>query len=129
MKKLLNPSSAPYILRFGLAFVLVWFGSNQLLDPAPWTGLIPSWIISLGISATVFVYINGIVEIILALLLVLNKWTRVVSILVFLHLVSIVIDVGFNGVGIRDIGLAMMALATSALGEGKEENQSTSLVE
>lgn len=105
---------APHILRLGLIFVLAWFGSSQIFNPGPWTALIPSWITGLGISATVFVYVNGIAEVILALLLTFNVCVRVVSILIALHLVSIVFDVGLTGVGIRDIGLAFMALALAS---------------
>jgi len=121
MNNILYQKYAPHLLRLGLVFVLAWFGSSQLFDPAPWTGLIPLWITNMGISATAFVYLNGSVEIVLAILLVFNIATRLVSLLVALHLLTIVFDVGLTGVGVRDIGLMVMALASAALGSGKEE--------
>ena len=105
---------APVILRLGLAFVFAWFGITQLMGPEAWARLIPEWLTNLtGMSAVTFVYLNGGAEILAALLLICNVWTSVVAFLLFLHLVTIVLDVGFNAIGVRDIGLAVSCLALS----------------
>lgn len=105
---------APWILRLGIAFVFAWFGTSQLLNPAQWSSLIPHWIVSLtGISAGTFVILNGIFEIVASVLLAVNVCVRVFAFLLFLHLFSIVLDVGLTSIGIRDIGLAIATLVIS----------------
>ncbi len=117
-----NVDYAKALLRYGFVFVFLWFGINQLTDTARWVGLIPEWITSVfGISAQVFVMINGAVEIILAAALLFNIYTPIVSILLGLHLVSIAIDVKFNAIGIRDLGLAIGMFALALL-TWKEQN-------
>jgi uncharacterized membrane protein YphA (DoxX/SURF4 family) len=113
---------AEHILRFGMAFVFIWFGSNQLLHPTSWTALIPGWVVGSGISAMNAVYANAMFEIIAAIFLVFNVWTRWVALLLFLHLLTIVIDVGLNPIGIRDVGLSVATLCVSIM-DTKRRNQ------
>lgn len=109
---------APAIVRLGLAFVFLWFGLSQLFGPSSWIGLIPSWLVSLtGISATTFVILNGLFEVIAGTLLVFGIWTRIVAGLLFLHLITIIFDVGLSAIGIRDIGLALATLSVSLYGQ------------
>jgi len=96
---------APVVLRYGLVFVFMWFGINQLLNVSMWTSLIPSWATASGLSAPTFVVLNGLFEIAMAILLAFGIKVRLVATLLFLHLLLIVIDVGMNAVGVRDIGL------------------------
>jgi uncharacterized membrane protein YphA (DoxX/SURF4 family) len=99
---------APVILRIGLALVFLWFGWQQLSDTALWTGLIPPFYTDLsGLSAVTFVLINGWFEIIFGILLLLGIFTRVTAFLLALHMLHITFTVGYNGVGVRDFGLAM----------------------
>ena len=108
---------ASLVLRLGLTFVFAWFGLTQLSNPEPWTRLIPEFVTNLsGISAYNFVLINGSLEILAAALLLLGLFTRVVATLLFLHMVSIVINLGLNATGVRDIGVATACLALACLG-------------
>lgn len=109
---------APVILRFGLAFVFIWFGANQLQNPIPWTGLLPEWTTSLPITQIQFVLMNGWFEIIGATLLVIGAYVRIVALILSLHLIGIAYTVGWNAVGIRDIGLAVASLVNGFLGAG-----------
>lgn len=105
---------SPALLRVGLAMVFIWFGSNQLLNQAMWVGLIPKSLITLtGISAATFVTLNGIFEIVMAVLLAFGIGIRIVATLLFLHLITIIGDLGLNAIGIRDVGLmfAMLSVA------------------
>lgn len=105
---------SPALLRVGLTMVFIWFGSNQLLNQAMWVGLIPKSLITLtGISAATFVTLNGIFEIVMVVLLAFGIGIRIVATLLFLHLITIIGDLGLNAIGIRDVGLmfAMLSVA------------------
>lgn len=102
---------SPLALRTGLALVLLWFGFSQLKNPAQWTRMIPDYVSGLA-SPTTLIYANGIIEIVLAVLLLLGLFTRITSALVTLHLLHITTIVGYGAVGARDIALTFAALAT-----------------
>lgn len=111
---MLSPSSsrATFILRLGLAGVFAWFGASQVLNQGPWISLIPAWVpTTFGMGAAAFVILNGIAELIAAAALAFGVLTRWVALLLCLHLVTIVLDVGLDAVGVRDVGLAVMAFA------------------
>jgi uncharacterized membrane protein YphA (DoxX/SURF4 family) len=99
---------APLILRIGLALVFLWFGVNQIIDPISWVGYIPSFITTLtGMTAGSIVFYNALFEIIAGTMLLLGLFTRVVALVLFLHLLDIAFTVGLDSIGIRDLGLAV----------------------
>lgn len=99
---------APVVTRFGLSLVFLWFGFTQVTGPESWTSLIPEFITNLThLSALTFVYINGGMEIIFGILLILGIYTRISALILALHLLVITIDVGYNAIGIRDFGLTI----------------------
>lgn len=106
-----------FVLRIGLGIVLLWFGINEVIDPAKWSAYIPEWM-PLPFSTTTFAFINGLVEIAFALLLLAGAYTRIIAVLVALHLLGIVVSVGYNEIGIRDFGLLMSAVALALAGAG-----------
>ncbi|MFZ2150333.1 MAG: DoxX family membrane protein [Minisyncoccia bacterium] len=108
---------APTIVRTGVALVILWFGVQQLIDTNAWVGLIPSWATSLsGFEASTLVIINGSMEIVIGTLLLLGFFTTIIGLLSALHLLLITYVVGYNGVGVRDFGLAMGAISTFLYG-------------
>jgi len=98
---------SPVVLRFGLAIVFLWFGFSQLKNPDAWTRLLPAFLN----SSIVFIYLNGTFEIIFATLLLLGLFTRTVSFLLGLHLISIVFALGYGAIAVRDLGLAIAAFS------------------
>ncbi len=103
---------APVILRLGLAMVFLWFGITQLQNQAMWIGFIPTWIISMsGLTATTIVILNGMFEVMMAVLLAFGIQIRIVSFLLSIHLLTIIGDVGLSAVGIRDVGLFFALLS------------------
>ncbi len=104
------------LLRAALGIVLLWFGFTQLKNPASWTRLLPEFTQSLALSANSLIYINGIFEITLAILLLLGLFTRVVSFIVGLHILSIVWVLGYGPVAVRDLGLALAAFSVTLHG-------------
>ncbi len=116
MKK--NPQAAFVLLRFGLAFVFIWFASNQIANPSAWVAYLPGFVKSLPMPAVTFVLCNALFELIGAILLVLGAWTRITALLLGLHLFGIALTIGLDAVGVRDIGLALATLALSLGGAG-----------
>lgn len=103
---------APMVLRYGMAAVYLWFGINQLFNPANFIGYLPNFIPTS--IAVPFVYANGVFEIIAGCLLVAGKFTRVVAALLALHLAAITYELGYGDVAVRDFGL-MVATAAIVL--------------
>jgi len=99
------------VLRVGLAAVILWFGANQLMSPEMWTAWVPEWTAALGFSPENVVLLNGIFEVAAGALLLLGVLTRWVAILLFLHLLLIVFEIGMTAIGVRDFGLAVAFLA------------------
>lgn len=95
------------ILRIGLALTIFWFGVSQLISPNNWIGYVPIYMDSIFpfFSLKTIVILNGIFETITALLLIFNKFTKIVSLLLAIHLIIIIIDLGFTEIGIRDFGI------------------------
>ncbi len=98
------------ILRVSLALVFLWFGINQLYDPFAWTGLVPQFFTQF-ILAKSLVIANGCVEIILSLFLISGTYTRIVSILLGLHLLGIAVSLGYSAIAVRDFGLSLATLS------------------
>lgn len=111
---------APVVLRFGLAFLFLWFGISQITSPDSWTVWVPAWGNSIfGLGPVKLVILNGWFEIAGGLLLALGLWTRAVALVLSLHLFFIAYEIGWNDIGIRDFALAVSTLAVSLFGPGK----------
>ena len=104
---------APFVIRLALASVLLWFGISELIDPITWASLVPPKAVHiLNISSETIMKISGSVEIILAVLLLVGAYTRIVAGIVILHLASIIWALGYGDLAVRDFGLF---LATASL--------------
>lgn len=102
IKKFSNYS--PNILRIGISLVFLWFGINQVLDPSYFTNYLPDFILNFS-NPVNFVIFNGIFEVIFGILLLLGLFTRLVSIILTLHLLGIIFSLGYNEISVRDFGL------------------------
>jgi uncharacterized membrane protein YphA (DoxX/SURF4 family) len=102
---------APLVLRVGLAGVILWFGVNQLLFTEQWTAWVPEWTATFGFSPEQIVGLNGFFEVATGLMLLVGLYTRYVALVLFLHLLVIVYDIGLTAIGVRDLGLAAALLA------------------
>ena len=115
-----------HTLRLGLAALFLWFGFSQLLDVANWTGWVPQWAATLtGLSPETIVMMNGSFEVVSGALLALGFFVRYAAILLGLHLVVLVIDIGLNDIGVRDFGLMAATFALAFLAEGGEMPRSS----
>ena len=107
---------APAFLRIGLGLVIMWFGFQQLLHPDVWTGFLPDFVKSFPISQTTFVYLNGWFEIFASSLLIMGVFIRILSALMALHLLGIVISIGYDPIAMRDLGLTIALFAIAMNG-------------
>ena len=119
MKKIIDfiELYAPSLLRYGMAAVILWFGLAQLTNTSQWTAYVPDSIVSMtGISAIVLVYFNAVFELVFGTLLLFGWQTRIVALLLALHLFDIMYVVGYGEIGVRDFGLAVATLVVSMNG-------------
>lgn len=99
---------SPLVLRTGIAIVFLWFGFSQLSNPSAWTRMMPEYVQTIiPIGANNLIFLNGFVEIVLAILLLLGLYTRTVSLLLTLHLLHIVTILGYGATAARDLALAI----------------------
>ena len=101
-------------LRIGLAAVLFWFAINQFIDAEKWSGLLPELITF--ISPVTVVYINAVVEIILGSLILLGLFTRIAALIFSIHLVFIILSLGYGPSAVRDVGLLFASLSLALSG-------------
>ncbi len=92
-------------LRIVLSLVFLYFGTSQIISPSNWASFVPGFL-TVGFSANNWVIFNGILEITLGLFLILGLYTRFSAVILSIHLFFIALSVGFNPIGIRDLGLA-----------------------
>lgn len=105
-----------HTLRLGLAALFLWFGFSQLLDGVNWVGWVPDWATSLtGLSPELIVIANGSFEVLTGALLALGFFVRPAAILLGVHLVVLVFEIGLNDIGVRDFGLMMATFALAFL--------------
>ncbi len=101
-------------LRYALALLFLWFGYQQLTHTVAWVLFLPDWTGKLPISPSLFVQMNGAMEVVLGLALAAGFFTRLVALALGLHLVIIAFSVGKDidaAIGVRDAGLAAATLA------------------
>jgi len=101
----------PIVLRISLSLVFLWFGLTSVFNSDALIGYLPEFTYSLPISLQNIMLLNGIFEIVLGTLLIAGLFTRVVSFVLFLHVLSIMFSLGYNDVAVRDFGIALATLA------------------
>ncbi len=103
-----------WILVLSQAFVFAWFGIDKFIHPLLWMDFLPDWMSGLlGMSKQTWLSVLGVLEIIMALLVVtpVRRVRQLGASLMSLHLLGIVWDIGLTDVGVRDVGLLGAALA------------------
>ena len=110
----------PFLLRIGLGLIFFWFGFTKFTNLEEWLAFIPPWIESiLPISINSFLYIQGAIETLIGILLIIGILVRLSSFVAALILITIIFTLGFNDLALRDFGLLMMALSLIILGSGE----------
>ena len=111
-----------HVLRIGLAILFLWFGFSQLLDSLSWVSWVPDWAVNLlSIPPAMIVMLNGVVEVLGGTILAMGLFVLPVVIILGLHLLVIVVEIGATAIGVRDFGLMMATFALGLLGKGEEK--------
>lgn len=105
-----------FIMRIFLAFVFLWFGVSEFVDPQNWVSYMPSFVSSLGLEVNFLVVIHGLFLIVISFCLIFKLFLRFASFLAILILLQITFGLlviskfEINEVIIRDIGLLGLAI-------------------
>jgi len=111
-------SLAGLLLRFGLAFTLLYAAVSSYLVPLNWVGFLPGFVRVLGIEETFLLQSFSGIEIVLAMWLLWGKKLFFPSLAAALLFVGIALfNLGAMDVLFRDIGLFFAALALLLLKE------------
>ena len=110
---------SPLVLRIGIGIVFLWFGLTNIFNPQTLIGYLPKFVQTLPIEPLSILLITGIFEVVFAIFLIIGLFTRLSSLLLFLHLVIVIIGIGYNDVAVRDFGLALATLAIFLHGPDK----------
>lgn len=111
---------APIVLRIGISLLMLWFGLTNVLSPNTLVGyLSPSFTDLIPFSPLTFMVVNGAVEIIFGLTLLLGFLTRTSALLTALHILGIAINLGYNDIAIRDYALAIVSFVVFLNGADK----------
>lgn len=102
---------APSIIRIGISIVFLWFGLNQIFNGDDFLGYLPTFVNSLPLQPLTFILLNGIFEVVFGLLLIVGLLTRISALLLGLHLIGIIISLGYNEIAVRDFGLMIATLS------------------
>lgn len=115
----MNKNTADYaslLVRLSMCFVILWFGINQLVNPADFMGYLPEFLLTSGYAGTI-IFFNGVFEIIFGTLLLIGLFTRIASFLLGIHLFFIVLGLGYNDIAVRDFALMLATFAITIRGE------------
>ena len=102
---------AASLLRVSMSLVFLWFGLNHLLNSSGWIFWLPTWMLALPVSPQVLLMINGAIETLFGILLVLGLLTRASSAVLTIYLLMITAHLGYNDVMIRNLGLTLAMLS------------------
>ncbi len=105
-----RPTIGKYCIIVALAFVFAYFGIDKFFHPTLWQGFMPAWIDGLlGMPVKTWLFVFGAIEIILAVLILVphRRVRQAGALLIVLHLMGVLWQVGWNDIGVRDLGLML----------------------
>jgi uncharacterized membrane protein YphA (DoxX/SURF4 family) len=105
----------PALTRIGVAVVFLVFGVWQFVDPVSWYGYLPASL-PFGLSPATALYLNGALDVLLGVALILGIFARIVAIIAAVHLAIITSTLGWNDVTVRDLGLVIVLLGVAIYG-------------
>ncbi len=112
----------PLILRLAVGLPFFLLGIDQLLHPQQWIGYLAPWAENLfGVTPLQFFFVNCIFGTSLGVLFILGIFTRYCAIIATLHLIGVMLNLGYTEIAIRDLGILLSAVALACV---KKQNYS-----
>ena len=104
-----------FVARIGIAAVFLWFGIDKFVHTINWIGWVPEWMQALiPMSMTNFMYVQGIIEAVIGLLLLIGYNVRFAGLLAVLTLAGVeiaMVGTGQTEMMLRDAGLLAASLS------------------
>lgn len=97
-------------LTWGLGIVFLWIGLDILQHPDTWIGYLPATL-PIGLSKELALQMNGVLDVAIGVLLIMNWWPKIVAAIAAFHLLGILATQGLDSVLIRDVGLLGASLS------------------
>lgn len=112
---------AVILLRFGLAFTLIYAGISAFINPDAWVGFIPTFLKDFLVDE-ILLTAHSVGNIILGLWLLLGWKVYYSAFISAIAIASILVfNLGAMDIVFRDVGLLLAAVALVFLSKGREE--------
>jgi len=118
MEKITYQEYSRILVRIGISLVFLWFGLNQIFDSENFIGYLPDFLLNLS-YAHYLVMLNGIFEVTMGGLLITGFFLRPAALVLSLHLIFIILSLGYNDIAVRDFGLMVTTFAIFLGGKDK----------
>ena len=116
----LPKSWSTLILRLGIGIVFLFFGVDKFIHPEVWINWVsPRLLYYFPFPQEVFIYLDGGLEAIIGVMLILGFYTRIFALIASLLIVGILATVGITDVTLRDVAILAGALSLVLTGSDK----------
>ena len=116
----LPKSLSTLILRLGIGIVFLFFGVDKFIHPEVWINWVsPRLLYYFPFPQEVFIYLDGGLESVIGVMLILGFYTRIFALIASLLIVGILATVGVTDVTVRDIAILAGALSLVLTGSDK----------
>jgi len=110
---------APTLVRWGIGIVFLWIGIDIWVHTNYWITWLPQLAFQLPVDPKILILMNGTFDALFGALLLLGLFTRVSAFLMALHLIFVVISLGYNDIAVRDFGLLLATVGIFLHGTDK----------
>ncbi len=104
-----------FVARIGIAAVFLWFGLDKFIHPVNWIGWVPPWMQALiPMSLVGFMYIQGVIETVAGVMLLVGYKVRLASFVAVVTLLGVelaMVGTGQAEMMLRDAGLLAASLS------------------
>src|SRR3989344_7216728 len=108
LNAILSKMNRENILSYFLAFVVIWFGINEIFNPESWVVFLPEFFENFDV-VNILVIGHGILLTLCGLALVFNFYRKYIAIILSLILANIIVTLlfssGLSQIAVRDVGL------------------------
>jgi uncharacterized membrane protein YphA (DoxX/SURF4 family) len=103
----------PLTLRLAASATFLWFGADKWSHPEVWYGWMPSSLLPYLGDLDTSIYILGVLQFVVGVCLATNRYVRSAALVGFFMLMIVSFLAGFTEVGVRDVSLMGLCLATA----------------